>query len=160
VLPLIKVPPKVKINARYYIDFVLKPILEIHVPRLYKKDTSKVIVHHDAASSHTARITQEYAKDLHQRLGIKIISNSEIPVKSPDASPMDFFGFGYLKQKCFARRPCTMDGVWKVLKDEWAKVNITTVRKVFESWNQRCRMIVQEKGSHIKNIRNLHSKKQ
>ena len=105
VLPLIKVPQKVKINAAYYIDFFLKPLLEVHMPKLYGKDTSKVVIHHDAASSHTARLTQKYAKTLKNKLGIKIISNSEIPVKSPDASPMDFFGFGYLKRKCCGRRP-------------------------------------------------------
>ncbi len=159
VLPLIKVPQKVKINARYYIDCVLKPLLEIHIPRLYGRDTKKVILHHDAASSHTARLTQEYAKDLKDRLGIKIISNSEIPVKSPDASPMDFFGFGYLKRKCFVRRPTTISGLWKVLKNEWSKINADTVAKVYKSWGDRCQMIVREKGSHIENIRNFHNKK-
>ena len=159
VLPLIKVPQKVKINARYYVDCVLKPLLEKVVPKLYGKDTPKVVVHHDAATSHTAKLTQAYAKDLYRRLGIKIISNSEIPVKSPDASPMDFFGFGYLKQKCFLRRPSTMLGVWKLLKAEWSKIDPATVTKVFKSWNQRCRLIVREKGCHIENVRNLHRKK-
>lgn len=159
VLPLIKVPQKVKVNARYYIDCVLKPLLEKSVQKLYGKDTSKVIVHHDAASSHTAKLTQEYAKDLERRVGIKIIWNSEIPVKSPDASPMDFFGFEYLKRKCFARRPVTMDGLWKILKQEFSKIDRTMVDRVYQNWNRRCRMIVGEKGSHIENVRNLHSKR-
>lgn len=94
ILPLIKVPQKVKISAQYYIDCVLKPLLEDHDPKLYGKDIQNVVVHHDAASSHTAKLTQKYAKDKYKRLGIKIIQNSEIPIKSPDASPMDFFGFG------------------------------------------------------------------
>jgi len=34
-LPLIKVPQKVKVTAKYFIDFVLKPLLEIHLPKLY-----------------------------------------------------------------------------------------------------------------------------
>ncbi|OXA63296.1 hypothetical protein Fcan01_00857 [Folsomia candida] len=71
-LPLIKVPKKVK-------------------------DTKKVIVHYDAASSHTALLTQDYAKDLKATLGITIIQNSEIPIKSLYVSPKNFFGFGYLK---------------------------------------------------------------
>lgn len=68
VLPLIKVPEKLKINGRYYIDFVLKP--QSHLKplgnpdsKLYGSETSKVVVHHDAASSHTEKLTQEYAKD-------------------------------------------------------------------------------------------------
>jgi hypothetical protein len=100
-LPLIKAPQNVKINANYYIEKILKPLLETHVPKLYPGETSKVYVHHDAATSHTARLTRDYAKDLHDRLGITIINNKDIPVKSPDASPMDFFEFGFLKQKLF-----------------------------------------------------------
>lgn len=157
-LPLIKVPQKVKVTAKYYIDFVLKPLLEIHVPKLYGKDTKKVIVHHDAASSHTARLTQDYAKDLKARLGITIIQNREIPIKSPDVSPMDFFGFGYLKRKIFLRRPRTFLGVWKVLQDEWCKVDVALVKSVYNSWNRRCRLVVREKGSHIEHVRDLHSK--
>lgn len=113
VLPLLKVPQKVKISARYYVNCVLKPLLEVHLRKLYGKKINKVVVHHDAASSHTAKLTQDYTKDLHAKLGIKIISNSEIPVKSPDVSPMDFFGFGYLKRKMFTRRPKILEGVWK-----------------------------------------------
>jgi HTH domain len=159
VLPLFKCPEKVKINAKFYIDCVLKPLLEIHVPKLYGKKTNQVIVHHDAASSHTAKLTQQYAKDLKARLGITIVQNHEIPVKSPDVAPMDFFGFGYLKRKLFLRRPQTFDGLWNVLKQEWNKVDLATVKRVYKSWNERCRLVLQEKGSHIESVRNLHSKR-
>ncbi|OXA41161.1 hypothetical protein Fcan01_23925 [Folsomia candida] len=54
VLPLHQVPPKVKINLRYYIDKVLKPLLEIEIPKLYGNETHKVVVHHDQAPSHTS----------------------------------------------------------------------------------------------------------
>jgi DNA-binding Lrp family transcriptional regulator len=104
VLPLIRVPPKAKINSEYYIKYVLKRLLEKELPKLYPGELNKVFVHHDKASSHTSIKTSEYAADLKARTGISIIDNSLIPVKSPDASPLDFFGFGYLKQVIFTRR--------------------------------------------------------
>ena len=57
--------------------------------------------HHDGASSHTVKLIQDNAKDLEARLGIIIVSNSEVPVQSPDISQMDLFGVGYLKTKIF-----------------------------------------------------------
>ncbi|OXA39442.1 Eukaryotic translation initiation factor 4 gamma 3 [Folsomia candida] len=72
VLPLIKVPQKVKESSKYDVD--------------------RVSFHHDGASSQTAKLIQDNAKDLEARLGIKIISNSEVPVQSPDISQMDLFG--------------------------------------------------------------------
>jgi len=67
VLPLIKVPPKVKVDQEWYIEYVLKPLLEVHVPALYGDEVSKVIVHHDQATSHTGKKTAAYAADLKAR---------------------------------------------------------------------------------------------
>ena len=57
VLPLIKVPQNTKINSKYYIDHVLKPIIEQHLVSLYGQDISKVFIHLNAAPSHTSKKT-------------------------------------------------------------------------------------------------------
>ena len=148
-VPLITVPGNVKINANYYINDVLKPLLEGSVAKLYPNETHKVFVHHDKASSHTSRKTALYAADLKRRLGMTIINNDQIPVKSPDCSPMDFFGFGVLKQRLHMRRATTIQGVRKVLDDEWSKITPETVRKVFDCWKPRCRLISRTHGEHV-----------
>ena len=51
----------------------------------------KVMIDHDAASSHTARKTQAYAAEVNKRIGITIISNKDISVKFPDASRLRIF---------------------------------------------------------------------
>lgn len=60
-LPLIKVPPNVKINAHRYIYDVLVPLVEKEIPKLYTGEAEKVFIHHDRAWSHTTRKTQQYA---------------------------------------------------------------------------------------------------
>ena len=37
-LPLLRVPSQVKINAEYYVNYVLKPLFTEHLPRLYSKE--------------------------------------------------------------------------------------------------------------------------
>ena len=159
VLPLIRFPQKVKINSQYYIDDVLKPLLEVHLPKLYPGELNKVFVHHDAASSHTSRKTAQYAQDLKARLGITIIPNSEIPVKSPDTSPMDFYAFGMLKQKLHLRRASTIEGVWKLLKEEWNKITLENIEKVYNSWKWRLRLVDQKGGEHIEQTKKIHQRK-
>jgi len=56
-LPLYRVPNKVKINARYYVDFVLKPLFREYLPRLYPNEMNKIFFHHDKATAHTASLT-------------------------------------------------------------------------------------------------------
>ena len=117
VLPLIRVPSNVKINAKYYIEKVLKPLLEKELPKLYPNDLHKVLAHHDLAPAHKVKLTQEYAEDLRSRLGITIIHNFDIPVKSPDASPLDFFGFGYLKNSVTRKNIKTLDAAFRCCKN-------------------------------------------
>jgi hypothetical protein len=158
-LPLIRVPPNVKINSDYYIQHVLKPLLETEVPKLYPGETDKVFVHHDAAPSHTSHKTTRYGEELQQKLGISLIHKSMIPVKSPDTSPMDFYGFGLLKQRLQRRRATTLDGVWKILKQEWCSITLEEVTKVYNSWKRRLRLVNQMGGAHIEQTKKIHKRK-
>jgi hypothetical protein len=158
-LPLMKVPKNAKINADRYIDTVLRPIVEKEIPKLYPGEEEKVFIHHDKATSHTAKKTVHYANGVRENFGPTLISNQEIPVKSPDIAPLDFFGFGFLKQALFQRRSTTLNGVWKSLNEEWNKVTPEKAREVFSSCKRRCRAVVQNKGyqieqtNHYKKIR-------
>ncbi|UYV81027.1 hypothetical protein LAZ67_19002562 [Cordylochernes scorpioides] len=97
VLPLIKVPSKVKVNSEFYIECVLKPVIE-QLKDLYPGEMDKVFLHHDKASSHTSNKTQQFLQEMKDTLGLNFIRNSDIPVKSPDASPLDFYGFVHVVQ--------------------------------------------------------------
>ncbi|UYV70322.1 hypothetical protein LAZ67_7002518 [Cordylochernes scorpioides] len=92
VLPLIKVPSKVKVNSEFYIECFLKPVIE-QLKDFYPGEMDKVFLHHDKASSHTSNKTQQFLQEMKDTLGLNFIRNSDIPVKSPDASPLDFYGF-------------------------------------------------------------------
>lgn len=157
-IPLFKVPSNVKINAQYYIDYVLKPLFNEHLPRLYPKDMNKVFFHHDKATSHTANLTLGYLDEMRTKYGITYIEKENIPVKTPDASPLDFYGFGYLKQELLKRKARTLDGVWKLSQEVWGQVTLRSIKEVFASWKRRLRMVSQMDGEHIENIKDIHNK--
>ena len=104
-IPLTRVHNKVKVSAYYYISQVLRPMTETHLPRLYPGELHKVTIHHDKASSHTALKTQRYCEEVKAKFRLTFVKNAEIPVKSPDPSPMDVLGFGFLKRNLLRRRP-------------------------------------------------------
>ena len=137
-------------------DKVLKSLLEVHLPKLYPGELHKVTVHHDQATSHTARVTPDYAYDLEKKLGIRLLKNSQIPVKSPDMSPLTFFGFGYLKSQLFRRKSKTEGGLWKVMKHEWSKIDLAIVTRVYSAWKRRLRLVRKISGRHIENTKDIH----
>ncbi|CAG7710439.1 unnamed protein product, partial [Allacma fusca] len=66
-------------------------------PSVYSGVLDKVFIHHDTASSNTARKSQAHAQDVRKSTGVKIITNSEITIKSPDASQMVFLVLATIK---------------------------------------------------------------
>jgi len=151
-VPLFRIPSNVKINAQYYVDYVLKPLFTVHIPHLYPNEMDKVYFHHDKASSHTAT---EYLVKMKSKLGISFINKDEIPVKAPEGSPLDYFGFGYLMQRLLSRAR-TLDGIWKLSREVWSEIDIAQIQRVFNSWKRRLRLISARDGEHIKQIKGIH----
>ena len=73
----------------------------------------KIFIHHDKAKPRTALLRKD------------------IPVKSPDTVPLNFYGFGYLKQRLATSRAKTLNGIGKFLQQEWSQIPEHTVKKVF-----------------------------
>lgn len=157
-LPLLRIPPKVKVCGEFYVAHVLKQYLEVDVPLLYPGELEKVTLHHDKASSHTCKITTSYLQDLKTRTGLNHINKENIPVKSPDISPMDFFGFGFLKQAMFHRKAKSLTGLWKALQEEWDKVTPEKCAQVFGAWKRRCRAVSACHGQHIEQVKAIHQR--
>ena len=96
-----RVEKKAKVNSVYYQEKVLSSIYFDEIPSLYGSEINNVRIHQDKASSHTSTWTLwflEDMEDMEQKTAIHAVPYSDIPVKSPDAAPMDFCAFGLLKE--------------------------------------------------------------
>jgi len=152
-LSIRRIPKKTKINSIYYQDNVLKPLFEEEIPKLYGNRSNCVYLNHDKASSHTSRSTAIFLENICARTGINVIPFSHIPVKSPDASPMDFCVFGLLKRSIAKRKATTIEGLWKVVLEEWDLLDLGVLRKALLSWKVRCRAIAKAQGYPIEHNR-------
>ena len=158
VLPLQFIPPKVKINGKYYIDHVLIPLVSKWLPKLYPEGLDRVFVHHDAAPAHICSEAEKIMKKLSDSTKITFISKQDIPIKSPDASPLDFFGFGYLKQQLTQHKVKTLDDLRRTANRIWSGIPSELVLKVFRSWRRRLYLIDKNQGKHIEHVQKLHRK--
>lgn len=152
-LTLHKVDKNAKVNAAYYQTNVLDPIYRQDIPRLYGTASNQVWIHQDKASSHTAKSTVAYMARMATETGIRAIPFSAIPVKSPDAAPMDYCAFGLLKRALGSRRPRTVAGLWKACNEEWDRIPLVSLQRALLQWKLRCRAIVRQQGLHIEHNR-------
>ena len=150
------VPIKTKVNALYYIDNVLRPIIEKELPTLFPDDMNKIFIHHDKATSHTANQTMAFLKEMKEKYGISYQEKEDIVVKRADVSPMDFFGFGWLKTKVQSRRVKTLQGFCKAIREEWSKLSPDVCKRVYESWKVRCRVVAEQQGKVCEGRKDIH----
>lgn len=155
-LKIRRIGKNAKINSEYYQTNILNPIFKEDIPNLYGNDTKNVVFHHDKATSHVSRSTVNFLHTLETETGITSIEPKRIPVKSPDCAPMDFCVFGVLKRKVGNRRPKNLNGLWKVLKEEWEKLDITMLRRSLLSWKVRCRSVAKGHGYPVEHLKDFN----
>ena len=139
------VKPGIKINTKYYINKVLKPMLKEDIPRLYPD--GNYLFQQDSAPSHQSKLALQFLREHN----VPFITPEEWLPNSPDCAPMDFFFWGYLKRRINKRSPKTINGLKKVIRDEVKKVPQNLINKALKSWSRRCREIYYNRGSHIEN---------
>lgn len=139
------IEPGAKINSRYYIDNVLKKFLIRDAKRLYPNNN--FIFHHDSAPSHVSKLTQEF-----MHANMKFLEKDNWIPMSPDAAPMDYFVWGYLKRKLWRVKVKDMAGLKRALKKAWRELPQNLINKALESWPRRVLKIYQAKGHQIEGI--------
>lgn len=140
------VEPGAKINANYYINNILQPFLRQAIPRLFpKKERIKWTLHQDSALSHTSKQTIEFL-NTHK---INYVTPQEWLPSSPDAAPMDYAIWGYLKKQLNKVETKNLNDLKKNLLHEWKKMDQPYIDKVLASWPKRVFKIYKARGFHI-----------
>ena len=93
--------------------------------------------------------------ELTTETGISFIAKKDIPVKSPDAIPLDFFD---LKTRLEKRKPETITGLLRAASQEWSTISSEKCLEVFESWRKRLVVIEKVQGLHIEQLKKIHNK--
>lgn len=130
------------VSAEWYTTNCLPLVLE---KVREKRPRSRILLHHDNASSHTAKRTIDYLAT----------SNVELlghPPYSPDLAPCDFYLFPKIKEKLKGKRfmnaeeavAAYRDAIEETPKDEWAKC--------FSQWFHRMQRCIDVNGQYFEKI--------
>ena len=120
-------------------------MFDVDIPKLYGMEASRVVLHMDSASSHTAQKTVQWLESRK----IKFIPKEEWLPNSPELSPMDYFAIGYLKKMIKKRRYRSGSGLIKVAREEWGKIPLEMFQKALMSWPKRVNVVQKAKGNKV-----------
>ena len=139
------VEPQAKINADYYIEYLLKPLVQEDIPRLYSGRKYKPMLHQDSAPAHKAKKTQDWLRNS----GIDFIPQEKWLGNSPDLASMDYCVNGIFKWKLFDRQPTTIEGLKRVMTKVWENLDQEKVVNALRAWPNRVQMMIDSHGNHV-----------
>ena len=102
---------------------------------------------------------RSYLDQHRTKIGIKFLRKKDIPVKGANISPLDFFGFGYVKQRAKQSNASTLNELWDFWNQVWSEITPEICTKVFRSWKLRLLNVYRKDGGHIEHLKSIHRRK-
>uniref|UniRef100_A0A0K0EGX0 DDE_3 domain-containing protein n=1 Tax=Strongyloides stercoralis TaxID=6248 RepID=A0A0K0EGX0_STRER len=106
----------------------------------------------DGAPPHQAKETIELLKTV---FGNRIISQNcdfKWPARSPDLTPMNFFLWGYLKDRVYKNRPKTLDNLKYNIDNKIMGIGEDTLKRVMQAMLDRAMKCKEAGGKHLDDV--------
>lgn len=109
------------------------------------------IYQQDGAPPHYHRDVRSYLNEILPNRWIGRRGFVEFPPRSPDLTPLDFFLWGYLKDKVYASKPTSVIELKATIEYECSQIPRELIRTVCESIASRCQQCLDQNGHQFEN---------
>jgi transposase len=137
---ILQIPKGQNMGSEEYIQLLQGNLVE-EGKRLFEGQSWKLL--EDNAPAHRAKATQEW----YQMQGVDVVVG--FPPNSPDLNIMENT-WRLLDDMLATRRPTTMDGLWKVVQEEWEKLSMVSIQSLVQSLPERLNAVIKAKGGTTK----------
>ncbi len=137
----------VTVNGERYRD-----MLNELFPKIEEDDMDDIWFQQDGATCHTAKVTLELLATVFENRIISRNSDINWPPRSCDLSPLDYFLWGAVKDKCYANHPETIDALKHEIEVAIHEIGAQTIENVLKNWVDRMAYCKASRGSHLNDI--------
>ena len=130
------------VTASWYTETCLPQVFETVQNQRPKTGLRGLILHHDNARPHTAKVTTEYL----ERQNMKILPH---PPYSPDLAPCDFWLFGNLKKSLRNRRFASEEELDDAVNEYLQSIQKNDWERVFHLWQDRYKRCIELQGEYV-----------
>jgi hypothetical protein len=134
------------LNAQNYLIF-LQNQLPILLETVDLQTRNRMWFMQDGAPAHRARDVKDYLNNVFGRQWIGLGSQTqEWPPRSPDLTLLDFFLWGYVKEKVYKTEPTTIENMQQRIRNVFRSITPTVLNRVRNNFHNRLRLCIQQGG--------------
>jgi len=140
------------VNGARYEEMLESFVLPALHDRLTDDDFEQLIYQQDGAPPHIFRPVKNL---LEESFGGRVISRhfpNEWPPRSPDLNPLDFWLWGYLQGKVFARSPSTLEELKIAIREEISSITPEQLRSAVNDFTKRINAVIESNGHHFEHL--------
>lgn len=106
----------------------------------------------DGATSHTTRDNRALLQEKFPERVISRLGDVNWPPRSCDLTPLDFFLWGYAKDRVYANNPLTIDALKDNIRQVMAEILPEMCQKVIQNYLKRIESCRESRGGHLNDI--------
>ena len=138
-------PQQSTITAQYYTDQVLPQVLEHQAKSAPTRRRSRLLLHHDNAAPHKARLTVQFL----EQQGITLLPH---PPYSPDLAPCDFWLFPKIKGAIAGKQFHRIQDLARTVNSELRGIPTSEYRDCFMKWRRRMERCIEAGGEYFEGM--------
>ena len=125
---------------------------EFLFPKIEEDDMDDIWFQQDRATCHTDNVTIDFLCTVFEN---RIISqNYDINwlTRSCDLTPLDYFLWGAVKDRCYANHPETIQALKHEVEIDIHVIEAQTIKNVLKNWVNRMGYCKASRGSHLNDV--------
>ena len=138
------------VNTERYVDVVRQFLAELR----RRRDVTMALTWYqqDGATPHTSNLTLDFLRGVFGGRLISRRADHEWSPHSPDLSPLDFFLWGYLKNRVYGTTPTTLEELKNSVTQHIQDISIEICQNVINNFQRRLTACVTRKGAHFEHV--------
>ena len=121
---------------------------EFLVTKIQEEDIGNICFQQDGATCHTAKATLDILRPVFIDRIISRRVDVVWPSRSSDLTPLEYYLWGAVKDKCYAYKPGTINALNDNIREAIGEIQLHTIDNVLKIWNDRVDYCMASRGSH------------
>ena len=106
----------------------------------------------DSATWHAVEATLDVLRPVFKDRTISSRADVVWPPRSYDLTPLDYYLWGAVKDKCYADKPETIDALKDSVREAIGEIQLHTIDNELKNWTNRVGYCMASRGSHLNEI--------